>query len=232
VDLSVVDDFDRSTPPVGKSTLTSFVDFLHEVLDVDHGRLVTEVPVGFKTTVYFEDWCGVEFHSPLGNSLPAVTPDSRPQATSPDPESEFHEYYYRYEERDFSELYGAVAERPGTTPHKLRRKSATVKKVLGDAAYHFNTRAFNEFLRTLCEERGITLVGDRIWEVETADSRIERVAGERGSTPQTCTWTRPDSAGYSCRNSTTRSSSSTFRSIRRSRRRSTCRSRRSSRRPW
>jgi len=181
VDVSVIDDFDEPQPRVGKSTLTSFVEFLHEVLEISHERLVAEVPLGFKTTVYFEDWCGDSFHSPLGNSLPVVTPDAQVvHGGSPDPGAEFDEYRYRYEECEFSELYGELAEHPGKTPHLLKTDGPDlgIEEGLSDAAYHFNTRDFNELLRSVCEERGIDLVDDRIRTVETAHNRIERLESE------------------------------------------------------
>lgn len=181
VDITIIDDFEEPQPQVGKSTLTSFVDFLHDVLEIDRKRLFYNVPLAFKTTIYFKDWCSIDsFHSPLGMTLPAVTPDSQPQAMSPDPEAEFNEFYYRYQEREFSEIYGEVAEHPGTMPHEFETTTAAleVQQVLPDAAYHFNTQAFNEFLRTLCEERGIELVNDRIREVEITNNRIDRLGGE------------------------------------------------------
>ena len=188
-DVFVVDDFEESVPEVGKSTLFYFAYFLHDFLDIDRNRLITNVKLAWKTTVYFEDWCGVEpFHSPLGKTLPIV---SNPEGTGdgsvglgdrgadPDYEAEFQEFYHRYREREFSTIYGEVAERPGKTPLVLNeRGGSSVTQDLPNAAYHFDSTSLNEFLRTLCRERGVRLVNDRISGVTTSDGRIERVASD------------------------------------------------------
>ena len=73
-DIVVIDDFDESVPEIGKSTLTFVAYFLHNLLDIDRPRMIRDVKLAFKTTVFFEDWCGVgPFHSPLGEILPLVT---------------------------------------------------------------------------------------------------------------------------------------------------------------
>lgn len=187
VDVFVVDDFGESVPEIGKSTLQYLLVFLHGSLGIPQSRLVAEVKLGFKTTVYLKDWCGKEFHSPLGRPLPTVSqvdspgwvePRVRGEGLTDVNESEFDEFYYRYEEDEYTTLYYALAEATGKSPMVIDEKDVfNAKKGLPDASYHFNSRSLNRFLRTICEERGIELIDDRITEVKTADGRIERIAG-------------------------------------------------------
>jgi tryptophan halogenase len=185
-EIVVVDDFEQSVPEVGKSTLFYFAYFLHEFLDIDRHRLITEVKLAWKTSVFFEDWCGLEpFHSPLGRSIPITgtggdgTSGSRDRTAVSDYESEFHELYYRYERREFSTPYGEVAEQPGKAPIRINETGgSSVTQDLPNAAYHFNSLSLNEFLRTLCGERGVELVDDRIVDVTASDGWIERIAGD------------------------------------------------------
>ncbi|MFB6227757.1 MAG: tryptophan 7-halogenase [Halobacteriales archaeon] len=72
VEIVVIDDFEHGVPEVGKSTLTFLAHFLHNLIEIDAGRMVSEVKLAWKTSVYFEDWCGDEFHSPLRKPLPTV----------------------------------------------------------------------------------------------------------------------------------------------------------------
>lgn len=189
-DIVVIDDFEESVPEVGKSTLFYFAYFLHDFLNIDRNRLITNVKLAWKTTVYFKDWCGIEpFHSPLGKTLPIVNNTgnsvsdgsirSGNRGTEPDYESEFHEFYYRYEQREFSTIYGEVAEQPGKAPIVINeRGGSSVTQDLPNAAYHFDSTSLNEFLRTLCRERGIQLINDQISEVTTSDGWIEQVASD------------------------------------------------------
>jgi tryptophan halogenase len=186
--VTVVDDFEAPIPEVGKSTLSNVAAFLHDRLGIDTRRLWSEVELAWKTTVYFEDWCGVDpFHSPLGQTIPIVRKentrndgDSPVLGLRPDHEDEFHEYYYRYEEGDFSSIYGEVAETPGKAPILINRDNggASARKALPSFSYHFDSRSLNEFLRSLCRERGIELVNDRITDVTVTDGRIESITGE------------------------------------------------------
>lgn len=72
VDVFIVDDFSQPVPQVGKSTLRYVLTFLHDRLEISQPRLLEEVKLAFKTTVYLKDWCGQEFHSPLGKPIPTV----------------------------------------------------------------------------------------------------------------------------------------------------------------
>jgi tryptophan halogenase len=184
-DVVVIDDFGESVPEVGKSTLSYVVDFLLDSLEIDLTRLISDVKLAWKATVYFEDWCGDgPFHSPLGQPLPVVSESEGPtiperNRLTPTHEAEFHEWYHRYQECNFSTPYTEVAETPGKAP-MIVDEGMNVRKALPGVSYHFNSRSFNAFLRTLCRERGVALVDDRITEVETADDRIERLVGGRG----------------------------------------------------
>ena len=189
-EVFVVDDFDESVPEVGKSTLQFLQTYLHDRLEIRPTRLVEEVKLGFKTTVYLEDWCGKEFHSPLGKPLPTVRqvesndwvePLVHQEGFTAENEAVFDEFYYRYREDEYATLYNELAETPGKSPMVIDSQDVfNIQKGLPDASYHFNSKSFNRFLRTLCEERGVELIDDRVTEVRTGDGWIEGVAGEDG----------------------------------------------------
>ena len=183
VPITVIDDPQASRPRVGKSTLTFFVKFLHGILGIDGNRLLREVPLGFKTSVYFEDWCGVEpFHSPLGWSIPVVNTNPMDPSPPDRPEAEFQEYYYRYTTNEFTGIYEELAETRGKTPWKfvMGQQGMTMQKELSESAYHINTDSFNQFLREICRERGIRFTDDRIVTVETAEQHIDHLIGSGG----------------------------------------------------
>lgn len=189
-EVFVVDDFGESVPEVGKSTLGYLLTFLHERLEIKPSRLVEEVKLAFKTTVYLKDWCGKEFHSPLGKPLPTVRqvdtsgwaePSVLGEELTPENEAVFDEFHYRYETDEYTTLYNQLAETPGKSPMTIDEKNVfNIKKGLPDASYHFNSRSLNRFLRTICAERGVELIDDRVTEVTTADGWIERLAGDEG----------------------------------------------------
>lgn len=188
-EVVVIDDFEEDVPEVGKSTLTAVVRVLHKSLEIDRMRLLENVKLAWKTSVYLEDWCGKTFHSPLGVTIPVVNSleeqslhdsmASRNRNLTRDYQAEFHEFYYRYEQGDFSTMYGELAEHPGKTPFVISPSNpSTVEFGLFDVAYQFDSTSLNRFLRTICEERGIRLIDDRITEVQTGDDRIERIASD------------------------------------------------------
>ncbi|TYT63850.1 tryptophan 7-halogenase [Natrialba swarupiae] len=191
VDIFVVDDFDETVPEVGKSTLQFLQTFLHDRLEITPTRLVEEVKLGFKTTVYLKDWCGQEFHSPLGKPLPTVRqeeagnwvdPTVQDEGLSAENEPVFDEFYYRYQEDEYTTVYNELAETVGKSPMVIDQQDVfNIQKGLPDASYHFNSNSFNRFLRTICGERGVELINDRIDEVTATDGWIERVAGSDGS---------------------------------------------------
>jgi len=165
VRVRVVDDFQREIPQVGKSTYREIQQLLHGSLGIDESRFISEVKPVWKASVYFRDWCGrPEFHYPFD------PPDKYPSAGTP---NALEHYYYLYEEAHAS-------------PDHLTRCEAIVDHASspwfygpnGDldrydkVAYHLDTERFNTFLRTLCRERGISLVDDEIVDVETDGNRI------------------------------------------------------------
>lgn len=203
-EIVVIDDFDETIPEVGKSTLRYIVNFLHEELEISQTRLVSEVKLGWKSSVYFKDWCGRELHSPLGKPLPTMTqvevgktvePLARSESLTPENEAVFDEFYYRYQEDEFMTLYNELAETPGKTPLILDEKDINdVQKGLPDAAYHFDHRSFNQFLRTIARSAASpssTTGSRRSKPMETISSRSPARAKP---TPQISTSTPRDSA--------------------------------------
>jgi tryptophan halogenase len=190
-DIAVIDDFEGGVPEVGKSTLSFLAHFLHNILEIDATRMVKEVKLAWKSSVYLEDWCGKEFHSPLGKPLPVVRQvGSSPNVESrvggdiltPENEVEFQELYYRYQQGEYSTMYRKVAETPGKTVMIIDEDDPfSVQKGLPDAAYHFNSQSLNRFLRTVCRERDVELINDRISDVETTGDRIDRVESDTAS---------------------------------------------------
>lgn len=189
-EISIIDDSKQSVPEVGKSTLSSVAYFLHNLVDIDMVRLISNVKLSWKTTVFFKDWCGVKpFHSPLGQSLPAVSHGQRDvnashdfsEVLTPTHEAEFHEFYYRYNQVDFSTIYGEVAETPGKAPVRIIRSSEGQERLdvaLPSVSYQFDSRSFNTFLRTVCLERGINIIDDRVTDVKKSGDWIESIQGE------------------------------------------------------
>jgi len=182
-EVVVIDDFEESVPEVGKSTLFFIVPFLYDSLGIDKERLMANVKMSWKTTVYFKDWCGVgPFHSPLGQAIPVVNEERNVETgqhdLTPDNEAAFHEFYYRYRQNNFTGIYGEVAETPGKTPLTFTDNLLNVVEALDNVSLQFNSRSFNRFLRTICQERGIQLVDDRVAEVETSNDRIDSIASD------------------------------------------------------
>ena len=173
IDVTVVDDFQRDIPQVGKSTYSKILSILHETLEIDDFRFVTEVRPVWKGSVYFRDWCGYpEFQYPFDVHLKFPSVDD-PDATE--------KYYYYYDE-----LYASPDHHTAGEEIVAQRKSAYNYNPreggyvrYDDVAYHLNTERFNSFLRELCDERGVTLADDEITDVAVADGRIEHVRSDR-----------------------------------------------------
>ncbi|MDY6818135.1 MAG: tryptophan 7-halogenase [Halobacteriales archaeon] len=154
--IRVVDDFEESPTTVGKSTYRAIVPLLHDVLDIDEGRFLEAVKPVWKGSVYFEDWCGYDpFHYAFDDR--SVKPDIG------DPHSGQSLYHY-YEDRDRTTPGEAIVEH-GKTPLTYSPNEDYV--AYPHVAYHLSLGRFNNFLRTLCEERNVALVDDRITAVET-----------------------------------------------------------------
>ena len=165
-DITVIDDPDRPVSDVGKSTTNTFKDILHGYLRIDAGRFVSEVKPVWKMTIFFADWCGLEpFHLPFDETTLQPTVPSKQR---------FDVLTVRHRDNDFRTLGGELVER-GLTPFSNDRGRIEVYEHF---AYHLNTKRFNAFLRTLCGERDVEIVGDTIDTVEVSDDRITRIHGE------------------------------------------------------
>lgn len=164
--ITVIDDFEEQIPEVGKSTISYIQNVLHNVLDIDKNRFVSEVKPIWKASVYFEDWCGRDpFHVPFDDlTLPPNEPGPR----------RFEELLYRYRTRSYRTLGTELAEQHKSPFVTIGNNIQSYDHV----AYHLGTSRLNDFLRTLCGERDVDLVDDEITEVETSEGRIERVASD------------------------------------------------------
>ena len=173
LDVEVVDDFQRDVPQVGKSTYSTILEILHNTLEIPRDRFLEEVRPVFKGSVFFRDWCDdPPFHYPF--DLPAKFPEV-------DDVDATEKYAYMYEQVGDTEGYRSVGQALAD-----RNKSAyTYDPGQGgydgydQVAYHLNTERFNDFLRTLCRERGVSLVDDEIVDVETSGAHIDAVRSER-----------------------------------------------------
>lgn len=165
--IRVIDDFSEDIPEVGKSTISYILHTFHEVLEIDRSRFISEVKPIWKASVYFTDWCGCDpFHVPFDGF--SILPDSD--------EQKFEEMYYRYKSKEYHTIGCEMAE-SGVTPVvdlSGRGNFTTYDHV----AYHLSTNRLNQFLRILCEERGVELIDDRITEVIGGGESIERIDSE------------------------------------------------------
>lgn len=167
IDIRVVDDFKKDPPNVGKSTISYILKSFHEVLDIDRQRFISEVKPVWKASAYFRDWCDNQpFHVPFDEFM--LRPDED------DPEK-FEKLYYRYRYDDYRTLGTELTEHR-RSPF-IRQSNGTLD-VYHHVAYHLSVDRLNGFLRTLCKERGIELVDDRIIEVRTTDRHIEGIASD------------------------------------------------------
>ena len=168
LDVTVVDDFDEGIPEVGKSTISYIQNTFHNVLGIEKARFISEVKPVWKASVFFTDWCGRgPFHVPFDDlTLPPAEPGRR----------RFEELYHRYETGNYRTLGVEIAEQ-GTSPFVEIRQNGFFRSY-DHVAYQFSTSRLNEFLRTVCRERGIDLIDDEVVDVAVDDGRIARVAGE------------------------------------------------------
>lgn len=175
LDVTIVDDFERDVPEVGKSTFLTIFSILHDTLDVDEQRFVSEVKPVWKASVYFRDWCDrPPFHYPFDVATKFPAPDT----------TDAVEYLYRY----YDELHASPDHRTrceaiveqGKSPWYFDYRRGEHRKY-DSVAYHFDSARFNGFLRDLCRERGIGLVDDEIVAVDATGDRIDRVRSETGA---------------------------------------------------
>jgi tryptophan halogenase len=175
LDVEVVDDFDQAIPRVGKSTYVAVHQLLHDSLGIDEQRFVSEVKPVWKATVYFRDWCGYpEFHYPFDVADKFPAPDT-PDAV------ENHQLFYEelYDSPDHRTKCEEIVEQ-GKSPWFFDARIGETRKY-NNVAYHLNTRRFNDFLRQVCRERGVSLVNDEVVAVDTDGHQIERVRSKRQS---------------------------------------------------
>ncbi len=172
LDISVVDDFERDVPQVGKSTYLRIYHILHDVLDVDEEQFVADVKPVWKASVYFRDWCGNRpFHYPFDGDR------KFPSVGAPDA---VERYYYYYDECYDSPDHRTRCEQmvdQRKSPYNFSPRTGELQKYT-KFAYHLNTRRFNDFLRDLCRKRGIDLVDDEIVAVETTGDHVDRIRSE------------------------------------------------------
>lgn len=168
--VTVVDEFDEPVPAVGTSTFQKILDVLHHTLEIPQLRFVREVRPVWKTSAYFRDWCGFPaFHYPF---------DPPEKYAEPGTPNALERYVHYYED-----LYRSPSHRTTCEEVVEQGKSPWYYGPNGDldriteAAYQLDGERFNGFLRTLCGERGIDLVDDRVTDVETTGDRIDAVRG-------------------------------------------------------
>lgn len=181
--VRVIDDSSSPQPNIGKSTLHYFAVFLHNYLEINPQRLLENVKLCLKTTVYFEDWCGKEFHSPLGLGHFDIEDKSQSNVIGGQSddyhEEKFHEFYYRYRQNEFTTLYEIIGETPGMSPMTLDKNNFnSITPGLPSSSYQFQTRELNRFLRTICSERDVEIIDDYITEVKTANNKIEKLKSD------------------------------------------------------
>jgi len=171
MDVSVVDDFDREIPAVGKSTFQAIFRIFHDTLGFDEQTFVSEVKPVWKASVYFDDWCGRTFHYPfdLASHFPPADTDDA-----------IANYYLYYDELTHSPDHLSKCEQmveQGKSPWYFSPSDGGNRKY-ENVAYHLNTERFNAYLRDRCREQGISLVDDDVVDVDVTGDRIDRVRSD------------------------------------------------------
>lgn len=166
LDITIIDDFERPIPEVGKSTISYILYTFHDFLEIDKTRFVSEVKPIWKASVFFKDWCGKgPFHVPFdGFTL---------QPNQPSPQR-FEVLYARYRDMNYHSLGTEIAE-TGVTPFAREQAGLTQ---YDHVAYHLGTDRLNTFLRDLATERGISLVDDEITQVDGDGDWITGIASD------------------------------------------------------
>ena len=166
VAVRVIDDFDEPHRQVGKSMFAAIIGILHNFLEIERPRFFQEVKPVWKCGIHFADWDGQSFYLPFDHEILLRDTDA----------PAFDVMWHRYHNDDF--------DTQGVEMMRNRKSAVTPQRdgfsVYDHVAYHLATDRFNSFLETLCEERGITLVNDRVTDVSVEENRIEHVAGESG----------------------------------------------------
>jgi len=168
LEIAVVDDFSSEVPQVGKSTYLEIQNLLHGELEIEEPRFIDEVKPIWKASVFFRDWCDRDpFHYPFDSSSAFNGPDLPATA-------QHHVYHYDvlYDSQEHLTRCGQLVAQ-GKSPW-YRGPDGDLDRY-DKCAYHLTTRRFNGFLRTLCRERGVTLVDDRITDVDATGTTIDGV---------------------------------------------------------
>lgn len=176
IGISVIDDFGEEQPQVGKSTFKAILSILHTWIDINEQRFLKEVKPVFKATVYFRDWCGYDqFHHPF--DIVQTVPDLADCLNSDLDFAEMHYFLYKeaYRNPNIRTMDEMLVEQR-KSPFTISVNN-TIQESTGNFAYHLNTNRFNSFLRTLCEERDISLTDDRITSVTVADGNVTEING-------------------------------------------------------
>lgn len=174
VDIRVISDFSAPPREVGKSTYHAILDILHNTLEIPRGEFYKQVKPVWKHSVYFNDWTGMEFHTPfdVDNITQTSQADSTPQET-------FYEMAHRAKRRSLTTRNCILAERQ-KTPLRASGGDAGGLEAYESHAYHFNSRRLNEFLQEFLRPT-VKLVDDRITGVETDGGEVTELIGDSGS---------------------------------------------------
>jgi len=166
--ITIIDDFDEPMPKIGKSTYSNVQGIFHDLLDIGRERFFSEVKPVWKLSICFDDWCGVDrFHIPFDDVGPS------PQLL---PDEQGEEMYHRYQTDNHSTFATTLAEQK-RSPFPIGCDPSN-PRIFDHHAYHLSISRFNEFLRTISQERGISLENDRITDVDTSNNRIESISSE------------------------------------------------------
>ncbi|MCU4924985.1 tryptophan 7-halogenase [Halobacteria archaeon AArc-dxtr1] len=169
LEIRVIDDFSTPVPNIGKSTFDTLVSVLHDDLSIDEARFVSMVAPVWKSSVYFKSWRDCEpFH---------IEFDSGNYPLASDTAEQFEEMHYRYAQDRFETVNTEMVSQR-KTPFKPSESEDRGLDKYWHFAYHLDVDRFNGFLRTLCEERGITLVDDLIDSVSVSAGQIQQVSSE------------------------------------------------------
>lgn len=166
LDITIIDDFSEPHPEIGKSTIIYIRHILHQVLGIDEGRFIREVMPVWKTSVFFENWCGNKFHVPF-DEYDAILPAEGRRFAS-------ERLYYRYQQDQYQTLGCELAEQGKSPLTYLGNKYNQV-------AYHLSIERTNQFFRNICKERNISLVDDVIASVNSDENNIRSITGSSGT---------------------------------------------------
>lgn len=165
LDVRVIDDFSQPLDSVGKSTFFKIRKLLFDDLGFDQEEFLHTVEPVWKYGIQFDTWFrNDEFLAPFdATSLPL----------SDDLITENSEFLYRYETENFEMLADALLDQ-GRTPVSATNGNVDYQSV----AYHLPLSRFISYVRDKCEAEGVSLVDDRITDVDTEGNQITAIQGE------------------------------------------------------